>query len=210
MASPAIVVLDGDVKSWVDGRRVEVPGRIALDEGWLEVAVCRRGSREHESVVVVDASPSTIHAALLLAGFEPGSPATWNRRTGWNEPTGTPVEVSIQLGENDGRRVVPLADVIQDDRGDHALEWVFAGSLMRTTAGSEDAPRTYMADLGGTVVGLSTFGDEVVAAREVRSPDVAVDPATWRLRAGVLPTADTSVLVVFTATPSDGTGIDRR
>ena len=55
----------------------------------------------------------------------------------------------------------------------------------------------YAADFAGTVVGLSTFGDEVVAVEEVRSPEAGIDPPVWRIRTGVLPEIDTPVTVVL-------------
>ena len=51
---------------------------IRLELGWLEQVACAPATREHESLVVVNAKPSHIHAALLMAGFEPGTPLiTW-------------------------------------------------------------------------------------------------------------------------------------
>ena len=205
-ATPTIVTLRGDVRAWVDGGRVEFPAQVALDEGWLEVAVCRRGSRDHESVVVVDAEPSVIHAALLLAGLQPGSPATWDRTLGWRQASGEPVELSIQVVERGRRRVLTLESVIRDERGDRTPSLVFAGSLMKAPAGASATESRYLADLSGTVVGLSTFGDEVVASREIRSPDASIDPATWTIRPGVLPSAGTMVTVVLARPASSADG----
>ena len=207
-ATPTIVTLRGDVRAWVDGGRVEIPAWVALDEGWLEVAVCRRGSRDHESVVVVDAEPSVIHAALLLAGLQPGSPATWDHRLGWRQASGEPVELSIEVVERGRRRVHTLDRVIRDERGDRTPSLVFAGSLMKAPAGAPAAGSRYLADLSGTVVGLSTFGDEVVASREIRSPDASVDPATWTIRPGVLPSAGTMVTAVLARPTSSTDGDD--
>ncbi len=62
----------------LDEATVEVQAWTCLEAGWLEQVACSPNSREHESLVVVKAKPSEIHAALLLAGFEPGSPGTWS------------------------------------------------------------------------------------------------------------------------------------
>ena len=198
-----MVTLEDRVRSWVDGGRVEVPGRVALDQGWLEVAVCRRGSREHESIVVVDVEPSVVHAALLLAGFEPGSPAVWNRRSGWTEATGDPIAILLQVVERGRRRDVPLASAIRDERGDRSPTWVFAGSRFDRSTDGAPADGRYVADVSGTVVGLSTFGDEVVAGREIRSPDSTIDPVIWSIRRGILPPVDSEVTVVFTTPGSE-------
>ena len=83
--------------------------------------------------------------------------------------------------------VLPLAEAIEDAREQVSPVWVFAGSLVRPNPSSMGPGEYYAADYAGTVVGLSTFGDEVVAVEEVRSPESGVDPPVWRIRAGVLP-----------------------
>lgn len=195
--APVVVTLQKGVRAWVDGGRVEVAGRVALDEGWLEVAVCRSGSREHEAVVVVDVAPSVVHAALLLAGFEPGTPARWQRASGWRPATGDPIELSLRFDDGGRVREVPLRAAIRDERGERTPELVFAGSLVEARDRGSSASSRYLADMSGTIVGLSTFGDEVVAAREIRSPDESVDPATWTIRPGVLPPSETEIVVVL-------------
>ncbi|MDG2021705.1 MAG: YdjY domain-containing protein [Phycisphaerales bacterium] len=197
-----IVELDGGVRAWVGRGRVEFPGMISLDQGWLEVAVCRRGSREHESIVVTDAVPSVVHAAMLLAGLTPGRPATYDEATRLPIPPEGPV-ISIELrfaspeSDGDDAATLPLVSVFEDARASVSPIWVFAGSLVRPNPQSMGPGEYYAADYAGTVVGLSTFGDEVVAVEEVRSPESGVDPPVWRIKQGVLPEIDTPVTVVL-------------
>ena len=55
---------------------VDVRGRvIGGPVEWLELLACRPGTREHESVVTLDARAEHLHAALLLLGLTPGAPA---------------------------------------------------------------------------------------------------------------------------------------
>lgn len=203
-----IVKLDGGVTAWVGQGRVEFPGMVSLDQGWLEVAVCRRGSREHESIVVTDAIPSVVHAAMLLAGLEPGTPATFDEKSRLPiPPTGTVVSIELRFSASDLAVdvpiVLPLAEAIEDAREQVSPVWVFAGSLVRPNPSSMGPGEYYAADYAGTVVGLSTFGDEVVAVEEVRSPESGVDPPVWRIRAGVLPEVDTAVTVVLKRSPRE-------
>ena len=203
-----VVTLDGGVTAWVGQGRVEFPGMVSLDQGWLEVAVCRRGSREHESIVVTDAIPSVVHAAMLLAGLEPGTPATFDEKTRLPiPPTGTVVSIELRFAASDLAIdvpiVLPLAEAIEDAREQVSPVWVFAGSLVRPNPSSMGPGEYYAADYAGTVVGLSTFGDEVVAVEEVRSPESGVDPPVWRIRAGVLPEVDTAVTVVLKRSPRE-------
>ncbi|MCP4833979.1 MAG: hypothetical protein GY895_04375 [Phycisphaera sp.] len=196
--TPRIVTMDGGVTAVIDGGLVTVPGWIELEEGWLEVGVCRQGTREHETVVATTSLPSVVHAAMLLAGFEPGSPA-WYRADGSSGPaTGDAVLVEIRIDdEKESQRVIPLAEAVDDERGASDLHWVFAGSSFHPNPPAMGPGEYYAADYAGTIVGLTTFGDEVVAAVEVRSPEIGIDPAVWTIRKGVLPPAGSRVTLVL-------------
>ena len=169
-----------------------------MQEGWLEVGVCRQGTREHETVVATTCLPSVVHAAMLLAGFEPGSPA-WYAADGSSGPaSGDPVAVEIHIEDESGvKRIVPLASAVDDERGDPDLRWVFAGSSFQPNPPQMGPGEFYTADYAGTIVGLTTFGDEVVAALEVRSPEIGIDPAVWKIRPGVLPPPGSPVTLVL-------------
>ncbi|MAH66646.1 MAG: hypothetical protein CMJ27_09720 [Phycisphaerae bacterium] len=206
-ASPRIIDLEGGVRAWVGGGRVEFPGEITLETGWLEVAVCRRSTREHESIVVADVVPSVVHAALLLAGFEPGAPAAWDQETNSPiPPRGPLVTIEIRFGPSgpDGpeAREVRLESMIEDARERALPRWVFAGSLLRPNPPSMGEGEYFLADYAGTFVGLTTFGDEVIAAEEVRSPETGVDPPVWRIREGSVPPVGTPVTVVVRRPPA--------
>ena len=192
------VIMDGGVTAVIGGGLVTVPGWIELEQGWLEVGVCRQGTREHETVVATTSLPSVVHAALLLAGFEPGSPA-WYRADGSSGPaTGDAVVVEIHVDDQtDSPRVIPLSEAVADERGAPDLHWVFAGSSFHPNPPAMGPGEYYAADYAGTIVGLTTFGDEVVAAVEVRSPEIGIDPAVWTIREGVLPPVGSRVTLVL-------------
>jgi len=82
-----------------DDHIVEIQSWVCLDAGYLEQIACGVASREHESLVVIKAKPSAIHAAMLLAGFEPGAPGKWtyeNNVLGTIAPTGEKLEVIMR------------------------------------------------------------------------------------------------------------------
>ena len=196
IASTGTIELEGGVLAVVDAGVVTLPGWITLG-GWLEVAVCRQGTREHESVVATTARPSIVHAALLLAGLEPGRPARY-RPDGTFEPaSGGPVEISIRFdAEEPAAGEMPLGDAILDERGDESVDWLFAGSTVHPNPPSLGPGEYYAADYAGTIVGLTTFGDEVVAAREARSPEIGIDLGLEG-SAGVLPPIGMPVTVII-------------
>ena len=75
--SKQVIQLPGGVVVDQGAREVRVPAVVAIDVGWLEQVVCTQGTREHESLLMVDVPPSEVHAALMLIGLEPGRPGTW-------------------------------------------------------------------------------------------------------------------------------------
>lgn len=167
---------------------------------FLEVTACTPDSRAHETLVVTSARPSHVHAALLLLGLTPGTPGSWT----WNgsvmtahEPKGPNLEVTIISG---GVSHDPAAWIIDVKTGKTLREsalpakggFVFAGSLFQQAAGGGER---YAADNAGTIIGLTTFGDEVVALAKVYSPESRVQEPTWAMNPALVPAMGTAVVV---------------
>ncbi len=180
------------------GREVRVAAQAALDEGWLEQAVCLAGTREHESLLVVETSPRLVHAALLLLGLEPGAPGGWRL-----EPDGTTLIREAPRGaglellvRREGAADEPLTSWATTAEGERLPEqpWVFAGSVLDV---GRDGEEIYRAEFSGSVAGLVTFGDEVIAFESVHSDQVDLEPAPFRVRAGTPPTPGTPVTLVI-------------
>ena len=182
-------------------REVRIAAQAALDEGWLEQAVCLAGTREHESLLAIEVVPRLVHAALLLVGLEPGRPGSWMlaedgvtvRR---EPPAGDAVELLARFETADGSlQTVPLSTWVETSRGGSIPEhpWRFGGSRLEP---AKDGSEIYAADFGGSVVGLVTFGDEVVAFEEVRSDRVEVEEAGFLVRRGAPPPPGTPVTLI--------------
>lgn len=147
---------------------------------YLELLVTGPDSREHESLVVTRVRPSAIHAGLLAAGLEAGHPVRWESEKVAEHATGERVRVEVAAGGEDAEPAfVDLSSwvVHREDRRrlTDAERWglVFAGSVLDEAAG------VYAADETGTIVGLTGFGTEVVAASWGLSPQASVDEPVW-------------------------------
>jgi len=176
---------------------VRVPGVVVLREGWLEQAVCQQGTRDHESLITVSMPPSSIHAALLLAGLTPGRPGHWRvREDGSLEllpPTGDAVRVDIEwIDAAGGVQYGPIGAWIKTSGADEPVAFVFAGGVMRDRAA---AP--YVADQSGSVVGLVTFGDEPIASVAVVPDRVDVAEPSLQAWSERIPPEGTAVTVVI-------------
>ena len=185
-------------------RHVLLQGVTCLDSGWLEQVVCGVGSREHESLVVTSALGSDLHAALLLSGFRPGSPGYWRHDQRDHDviavaPTGDLIEIRLLWQDEQGQQQEhPVSSWIMQEQGqssDH--QWVFAGSKLAPPPGQDSVAELYYADSSGSLVGLVTFGDEVIAHRAVVSDQVEVMAPIWSVNKQVVPPVGTPVTVQF-------------
>lgn len=199
------------VKINLKERCVDVDGSICLDQGALELIACTKNSKEHESIVTIDAKAKHIHAALLLLGAKPGNPAMQKpvdkERTRWIHvpPKGGLVDVFLVFKDEGGKMVErPISDFIEayedaqgggveepDEEKDtkfptHTL--LFAGSFLH---GKEDGPRKYLADMSGNVISLATFGDELLCLPGIYGH--AAGALAWQVNSTHLPAVDTKV-----------------
>jgi hypothetical protein len=193
---------------------------------FLEAIACTPDTREHEALVVSKAKPSHIHAAMLLVGLVPGEPGGWRMEGEALEPVdpkGPRVKIELAWRDADGtaRAVDPLAWVVSARGGvgiDAATRaaarldgrpgpwWVFAGSRMTRVPDADGRPReVYDADESGVVIGLATFGAELVAFARTFSPDASVAEPEWVVDfspgppIAPVPPPGTAVLVRITA-----------
>ena len=95
-------------------------------------------------------------------------------------------------------RVDLLRDWIRDHRGEKIFPdrpWLFAGSGWR--ADPRGGPDRYNADLGGSVVGLVTFGDELIGWVEVLPDAEDVWAPEWEIDVDRAPPMGTEVTLVL-------------
>ena len=188
------------------GGVVEVEAFVCLDGGWLEQVACSPDTREHEALLVIEARPSNLHAALLMAGFEPGTPGQWSYDGGTvavTPPTGDIIEILVRY-QTDGRSVQEPIGVWMvgalDDRPFPDGQWVFAGSSLAENRGWMGPGEHYVADLTGSIIGLVTFGDEVIGYERVMADQEAVEATQWRVNTGHVPPIGTPGTVILRAT----------
>lgn len=215
-SAPMMIALAPGVR--VDRQRgiVEIDGEVCIEQGLLEQIACTPHTREHEALVAVNARPRDVHAALLLLGLAPGAPGTWTVHDGRlveHPPSGPPVTVEVRFRAADGtERSEPVTRWVRGVGSGKELEettWLFAGSVLvprtRSAITAADAgppggegPSTdrYLADDSGSVIGLVTFGDEVLAFPKVFPDTEAVAPLEWEAWTERLPPVGTKVVLV--------------
>lgn len=185
----------------------DVPGAPDPDVLLELVATTPPGGRDHESLVLTEAKPSHVHAALLVLNLQPGSPGEWRTIVA---PDGTPrVEGSAPTGP----RLEPQLRWTDPASGElhtaHPSEWirhidtgerppsdplVFAGSRFVLRQNE----RRYDADFTGTLVGLAQFGAETVAWPTPYHHDEATQAPVWFADNGAVPPFGTPVALRLT------------
>ena len=190
---------------------VDVASMICLNEGPLEFIACTKNTKEHESLIRTEAKPSHIHAALLLIGAKAGHPAI-RKMVGEEEqarfidlpPKGSPIGVSLVITGKDGKKTERLiSDFVARINYDEETEepkiestaeefktFLFAGSHLH---GPEGQPKVYLADNSGSVISLSTFGDELLCLPGVHAK---VNQALqWEVNPKHVPKVESKVLL---------------
>ena len=185
-----------------DTGEVLVRGQVAIRQGFLEQLVCFKGTREHESLVVVNVAASNIHAALLAVGASAGHPGIWSRdKNTANDlklqpPAGDLVSVQVEFVLDGVTRRCDLGQWIEDARHLETFNssFVFAGSHFEPDG---RGGQRYTADVTGSTVGLVTFGDELIAYAQVIPDQAEISRPRWQAHTALIPPEGSDVVLIL-------------
>lgn len=194
---------------------VEIDGIVCIDAADpnqpagvpLECFIITSSSgKEHESLVLTQASAKEIHAAMLMAGFEPGTPGSFD----WDAasrtlkpipPRGQLLNLSVAYADRDfenlGNWAMHMNGSALLPENHSVARWHFAGSRFNKTKGGE----IYDAQMTGIIAGLCTFGGEVLAWPDTISADSTMQEPDFVANKGLVPPFKTAVRVRITAKP---------
>lgn len=172
---------------------------------YLEQVVCGRESpeipagKEHESLVATNAKGSHIHAGLLLLGLEPGQPVRWTTEEDGSikahEPKGPPVRVEFIWTNEQGveQTASPQDWIRHESTGERFPDghWLFAGSMFVDFGAGE----VYDADRSGTLIGLASFGGEVLSWNTPIHHESGIAVPVWTANNDTVPEFKTPVRV---------------
>jgi hypothetical protein len=181
---------------WVDmkNKQVIAAGHICMNAGPLEVFVCPRHTKEHESVISVNALSSQIHAALLAVGAEPGHPVKWDEE--YQPASGPVINISVIWKDEEQNQIVKRRGqemVLNVVTGKVMQQnWVFGGSQVYTDP--ETGETFYYGD-SGELVCLSNFSTATMDV-PVKSSD-ANEGLLFAAHTPQIPDVGTKVYVVF-------------
>ena len=92
----------GTVLLDLQGKRILVKSKVVLREGLREMFCCLKQTKEHESVLMVDAKAFVIHTGLLSLGAKTGGPAKFQPK--FVPPKGQEIDIFLQWKDKQGKR----------------------------------------------------------------------------------------------------------
>lgn len=151
-----------DYPVWIDVKKKEVivRGKISLQRGPLEMFACPKGTKEHESVVAVEAPSRFVHMALLAVGARPGKPVAFVPE--YRPASGTKIEIEMVWRDKNGKiQRTRAQEWVKNAKTGKPLryDWVFGGSIFYTDEMTGE--RYYAAD-GGELVCVSNFANAML------------------------------------------------
>ena len=187
---------------WItrDRASVVVQGQICQTQAPLETFACLRGTKEHESVVVVHSAANIIHAGLLATGIEPGNPAQFY--PDFIPGRGPEVEITVVWKDEQDKTVRTRGqDMVRNALKDQPMKepWVFVGSRF---VKYDDGEEFYLADGEGVLIGVANFTGAVLDV-PVRSSDSAAS-LLFEAFTENIPPLGTPVTLVLTPKRQEG------
>ena len=146
---------DGEVSINPKTKQVIVGGAVAFRKGVLEMFACVKNTKEHESVIAVNAKAYHVHTALLAVGAKPGKPVQYDPT--YKPASGPKIKVEVVWKDKDGKEQRRRAqDMIRNVRTQKPMkhDWVFAGSYFWT---DEETKKKYYQAEGGELICVSNF-----------------------------------------------------
>ncbi len=186
---------------WIDAnpkaRRVLVRAYVCRQRAPLEEFMCRKDSKEHESVLAADLDAKSLQAALLAAELKPGAPARYDGET-FHPPSGEKLEITVEWKQNGEPKKVRAQDWIRDLKTQQAIthDFVFAGSQI--VEDPQTKQKQFLGD-GGDLFSVANFPGSIVdlAVHSSNTNDALLFEAfTERI-----PPLDTEVIVVVRRKP---------
>lgn len=183
--------------------RIGLACEVCLREGPLEVFLCKRGTKEHEAIVRLDADARLVHLALKTAGAEPGKPTQFidpkTEEPKWKPATGSKINVLVHYTKGGKTFTHPAQEWIWDHKKKAQIPhgWVFAGSIVIT---DPDSKKEFYAANSGDIISISNFPYSMLEMPVEISKDDA--NLTYEAKTDKIPPLMSKVWVILEPVPA--------
>ncbi|MBD3672459.1 MAG: hypothetical protein HUJ26_02935 [Planctomycetaceae bacterium] len=82
-----------------EGGKVILETEVVFRSGLLEMLVCLKRTKEHESILALDGKARDVHAGLLALGAKTGSPVNWDPE--FSPPSGQEIEITLMWQDSE-------------------------------------------------------------------------------------------------------------
>jgi hypothetical protein len=83
-------------------KKVVLKTSVSLQEGLLEMFLCRKNTKEHESILTLDGRAYVVHTGLLAIGAEPGHPMLYEEGK-YTPPAGQKLKITVKWLDKDNK-----------------------------------------------------------------------------------------------------------
>ena len=185
----------GKNQIWINEttKQVMVRGSICLTEGALEMFACPLHTKEHESIIAVEAKSSEIHACLVALEFEPGNPVQW--QPDFKPAKGPSVQIDVRWVADGEEKKVDAKKMVRKSGTEKTMDkdWIFGGSEIFVDR--VDGRQIYYAD-SGEMICLSNFPTAMMDV-PLKSSDSA-EGLLFEANTKVIPPQGTQVYLIMT------------
>ncbi len=190
--------------------RVGLACEVCLREGPLEVLLCKKGTKEHEAILRVDADAQLVHLALIAADAKPGTPTQFidpkTEKPQYKPATGSKINVAVHYTKGGKAFTHPAQEWVLDrektkkDKKDVTIPhpWVFAGSMEVKDPCFPDKPAYYAAN-SGDIISISNFPYSMLEMPVEISKDDAF--LTYEARTEKIPALFSKVWLILEPAP---------
>ncbi len=181
-------------------RRIVLQAEACQSQYGLEFFLCRRNTKEYESLLRTDARGVDLHAALLAMGLTPGKPARW---TGigpdakFMPPQGPELKITLRWKAQGKIRTCQAGDWLATATSKSRIppkKWIFIGSGLLPDG-------RYIADLPeeGGLISAANMSSAVIDVPFEST--TALDDREFLAKTQAMPTAGTAVEVIIEPLP---------
>jgi hypothetical protein len=178
-------------------RRVILPAKVVFREGQLEGLLTRKGTKEHEYILAVDADARMIHAALIAAGGKPGKPVQFDPK--YMAATGSQIKITLRYKKDKETITVAAQEWVRSGKTNKplAVNWVFGGS-QEIPDFDDTTKKIYLANQGDIVCVCNM--ETAMLDLPVESPK-ALDDRVYDANTDKIPPVGTEVEIILEVIP---------
>lgn len=92
---------EGTVLLDAKNKKLFVQSEVVFREGMLEMLLCKRNTKEHESIFAFDGKAYVLHAGLVAIGLDPGKPVAFTPE--FTPPSGPKLKIDVVWIGGDGK-----------------------------------------------------------------------------------------------------------